>query len=429
PRRRAHVHARRQAAARKAHLPSDGAGQTAGAAQTVQTGPLGERPTARRARPSHLGRRRRISARSKNGAVGGPLYPPARGGYRRFGFSNGTRVPRHVRRLSERGNESCNMSRPVKKKIGVQHLRLGMYVSELDRPWIESRFLFQGFEIRTQEELDELLRLCKYVYVETDVEYKDGQVRPRQPVPVGTPDPNEFAAKRIGLEIIDKFNEHHRGAPPRYTDRASLEEELPQARALVKDTKVLVDSILEDARLGRSLDSATAKKSVGGMVESVLRNPDALIWFNELKNKDAYTSEHSMRVCVLALTFGRHLELSEDELNILGIGALLHDVGKMQVPAEIINKPGRLSAEEFELMKSHVPRGVEILDRTPGIPAAAIDVARSHHERFDGSGYATGLKGEQISLFGQIGAIVDSYDAITSDRSYHKGMSPHDALR
>lgn len=304
-----------------------------------------------------------------------------------------------------------------------------MYVSELDRPWIESRFLFQGFEIRTQEELDELLRLCKYVYVETDVEYKDGQVRPRQPVPVGTPDPNEFAAKRIGLEIIDKFNEHHRGAPPRYPDRASLEEELPQARALVKDTKVLVDSILEDARLGRSLDSATAKKSVGGMVESVLRNPDALIWFNELKNKDAYTSEHSMRVCVLALTFGRHLELSEDELNILGIGALLHDVGKMQVPAEIINKPGRLSAEEFELMKSHVPRGVEILDRTPGIPAAAIDVARSHHERFDGSGYATGLKGDQISLFGQIGAIVDSYDAITSDRSYHKGMSPHDALR
>lgn len=317
----------------------------------------------------------------------------------------------------------------MKKKVGVQHLRLGMYVTELDRPWIESRFLFQGFEIRTQEELDELARMCKYVYVETDVEYKDGRARPRQPVTVGTPAPDEFAAKRIGFEILDKFREAQTTRPALYPDRATVEEELPQARELNKQTKVLVDTILHDARLGRSLDSATAKKSVSGMVQSVLRNPDALIWFNHLKNKDEYTSEHSLRVCVLALTFGRHLELSEAELNILGIGALLHDIGKMKVPAEIINKPGRLTADEFELMKSHVPRGVDILSQTPGIPQASIDVARSHHERFDGSGYAFGLKGEQISLFGQIGAIVDSYDAITSDRSYHKGMSPHDALR
>jgi putative nucleotidyltransferase with HDIG domain len=317
----------------------------------------------------------------------------------------------------------------MKKKIGVQHLRLGMYVSELDRPWIESRFLFQGFELRTQEELDELLRLCKYVYVETEVEYKDGQLRPRQPLAAGTPDPKEFAAKRLGFEILDKFSDPRAVSPSSYPDRAVVEEELPQAQELVKDTRELVDNILEDTRLGRSLDSRRAKKTVGGIVQSVLRNPDALIWYNQLKNKDSYTSEHSLRVCVFALAFGRHLELSEPELNILGIGALLHDIGKMKVPPEIINKPGALTPQEFELMKSHVPRGVEILERTPGIPPVAIDVARSHHERFDGSGYAYGLKGSQISLFGQIGAIVDSYDAITSDRPYHKGMSPHDALR
>lgn len=304
-----------------------------------------------------------------------------------------------------------------------------MYVTELDRPWIESRFLFQGFEIRTQEELDELLRLCKYVYVETDVEYKDGAARPRQPNKFGAPDPTEFAAKRIGFEILDKFTEREASAPPRYPDRTTLEEELPLARELVSQTTVLVDSIMEDARLGRSLDSTGAKKSVAGMVQSVLRNPDALIWFSQLKDKDEYTSEHSLRVCVLALTFGRHLELPEDQLNILGVGALLHDIGKMKIPQEILNKPGRLTTDEFELVKSHVPRGVEILLQTPGIPDFAIDVARSHHERFDGSGYAFGLRGEQISLFGQVGAIVDSYDAITSDRSYHKGMSPHDALR
>jgi putative nucleotidyltransferase with HDIG domain len=317
----------------------------------------------------------------------------------------------------------------MKKKIGVQHLRPGMYVTELDRPWIESRFLFQGFEIRADEELAELQRLCKYVYIETDVEYQNGQARPRQPAVTGTPDPTEFAAKRIGLEILDKFADAAPTRTPRYIDRCRVEDELPQARELVHTTKVMLDTILEDARLGRSLDSSTAKKSVAGMVQSVLRNPDALVWFSHLKNKDEYTSQHSLRVCVFALAFGRHLELSEEELNLLGVGALLHDIGKMKIPAELLNKPGRLTAEEFELMKSHVPRGVEILSRTSGISSTAIEVARSHHERFDGSGYSVGLKGSQISLFGQIGAIVDSYDAITSDRSYHKGMSAHDALR
>jgi putative nucleotidyltransferase with HDIG domain len=317
----------------------------------------------------------------------------------------------------------------VKKKIGVQNLKLGMFVSELDRPWIESRFLFQGFEIRTQEELDELARLCKYVYIETDVEYQDGKPRPRQPVAVGAPAPDEFAAKRFGFEILDKFATTQRVTPLRYPDKVPVEEELPQARELSHNTKVLVDNILDDVRMGRNLDSRAAKTAVSGMVTSILRNPDALVCFNQLKNKDEYTAEHSLRVCILALNFGRHLELSEPELNVLGLGALLHDVGKMKVPLEIINKPGRLTAEEFELMKSHVPRGVEILEKQGDIPPAAIDIARSHHERYDGSGYSSGLKGATIGLFGQIGAIVDSYDAITSDRSYHKGMSAHDALR
>jgi putative nucleotidyltransferase with HDIG domain len=317
----------------------------------------------------------------------------------------------------------------VKKKIGVQNLRLGMYVSELDRPWIESRFLFQGFEIRTQEELDELARLCKYVYIETEVEYKDGKPRPRRPVSVGAPAADEFAAKRIGFEILDKFATPHPGKPPHYPDQLPVEQELPQAREISKETKDLINNIFEDARMGRSFDSKTAKAAVGGMVGSILRNPDALVWFSQLKNRDEYTAEHSLRVCILALTFGRHLELPETELNVLGLGALLHDIGKMKIPTEILNKPGRLTPEEFELMKSHVPRGVEILQSRGDIPLAAVDVARSHHERFDGSGYAFGLSGAKIGLFGQIGAIVDSYDAITSDRSYHKGMSSHDALR
>ena len=316
----------------------------------------------------------------------------------------------------------------MKKKIGVQNLRLGMYVSELDRPWIESRFLFQGFEVRTEEELEELRRLCKYVYIETDVEYADGRIKPRAKPAIGRPAPDEFGAKRIGFELVDKFATHEPRAI-RYPDRATIEEELPRAREIERETRQLLGGIIDDARMGRLIDTPRAKVAIAELVASILRNPDALVCLNQLKDKDQYTATHSIRVCVLALAFGRHLELTEDELNILGLGALLHDIGKTKIPIEILNKPGRLTPDEFELMKSHVPRGVDILERTPGIPPRAIEVARAHHERFDGSGYAMGLSGAQIGLFGQVGAIVDCYDAITSDRAYHAGMSAHDALR
>lgn len=304
-----------------------------------------------------------------------------------------------------------------------------MYVSELDRPWIESRFLFQGFEVRSKEELDELFRLCKYVYIETDVEYEDGQARPRHSAPIGAPAPDEFAAKRIRYEILDKFTDGPSGERPAYPDRVPLEAELAQAHELNRNTLALIDGVLRDTRLGRSLDTAAAKHAVSGLVQSILRNPDALVWFNQLKNKDEYAAEHGLRVCVLALAFGRHLALAEPGLHALGLGALLHDIGETKIPADILNKTEPLTAEEFELMQSHVPRGAEILQSASGIPPAAIEVAQSHHERYDGSGYTAGLKGHEITLFGQIGAIVDSYDAITSDRPYHKGMSAHDALR
>jgi putative nucleotidyltransferase with HDIG domain len=164
------------------------------------------------------------------------------------------------------------------------------------------------------------------------------------------------------------------------------------------------------------------------MVESVIRNPDALVCLAQLKKRDEYTVTHSMRVCILALTFGRHLDFTAEELNLLGLGALLHDVGKMKIPESILNKPDRLTPEEFEIIKTHVPHGVAILESHPGIPKAAIELVHSHHERYNGAGYIRGLKGDNIGLFGSIGAIVDCYDAITSDRVYHAGISSYDAL-
>lgn len=321
----------------------------------------------------------------------------------------------------------------MKKKISVQDLKHGMYVSEMvDRHWRETPFLFQGFEIQSDEQIEELRQYCQHVMIDTEQGF-DIAPRPRQPAPVTIQkeaEPENLTREHVvSLEkVVDNFAPWHHRAP-RYRDVTKLDEEIGYAKKVVTHTREAVYDIMGDVRLGRSINTNVAKKVVADMVDSVIRNPDALMCLNQLKNKDEYTALHSLRVCVLALAFGRHLDLSDVELNVLGLGALLHDVGKMKVPNDIINKPGKLTDEEFSLMKSHVPHGVAILEATHGIPSVAIDVARYHHERYAGGGYAIGAKGEQIGLFGTIGAIVDCYDAITSDRSYHTGMSAHDALK
>ncbi len=319
----------------------------------------------------------------------------------------------------------------MKKKISVADLRPGMYVSELDRSWRDTPFLFQGFEIVSDAEIEELKRLCQHVFIDTE-EGIDVSPKPRHPMETSftaTAGGDNSRERVMHLEkVVKSFAPAHR-QPPRYQDLTTLDEEIGQAKIVVTKTREAVYDIMEDVRLGHSIDTSGAKKIVADMVDSVIRNPDALMCLNQLKNKDEYTALHSLRVCVLALAFGRHLNLTDEELNLLGIGALLHDVGKMKVPNDIINKPGKLTDEEYTLMKSHVPCGVDILEQTHGIPSVAIDVARFHHERYAGGGYAMGAKGDDIGLFGSIGAIVDCYDAITSDRSYHAGMSAHDALK
>ncbi|HEY5683507.1 MAG TPA: HD-GYP domain-containing protein [Sulfuricaulis sp.] len=313
----------------------------------------------------------------------------------------------------------------TKKKINVQDLKVGMYVRELDRPWRETPFLFQGFEIRDEDEIRELRRYCQYVLIDT--------LEPNQKTHPRTPAEKVIAEKQLQRkqaerDILIKVSTQP-AIKPTYRDKTTLEQEIGVAREIHHETRELVYTLLEDVRLGKNINSLGAKKVVGEMVESVIRNPDALTTFTQLKKKDEYTAQHSMRVCILALSFGRHLGFDHSELNLLGIGALLHDIGKMKVPSEILNKPGALNEYEYAQMKSHVPHGVAILEKTPGIPRPAIEVARCHHERYTGSGYIAGLKGDQIGLFGMIGGIVDCYDAISSDRAYHTGMSAHAALK
>jgi putative nucleotidyltransferase with HDIG domain len=317
----------------------------------------------------------------------------------------------------------------VRKKIDVQYLEMGMYIAELDRPWLGTPFLFQGFEVRSEAELLELKRLCKWVYVDTPDIVAGAPMRRPAPAPSAQRQPTRQseAEQRVAREFLKIINQPR--AQPVYTDRCEIEQEIPTAREHASVARTLIYQILEDVRTGKNIDAISAKRVVGALAESVIRNPDALTCFIQLKNKDEYTAQHSMRVCILALAFGRHLGLDRETLELLGTGALLHDIGKMKVPSEILNKPAALTDYEFSLMKSHVPRGVELLERMPGIPRPAIEVARCHHERYAGSGYIGGLTGDQIGFFGMVGGIVDCYDAVTSDRAYRAGMSAHAALK
>jgi putative nucleotidyltransferase with HDIG domain len=317
----------------------------------------------------------------------------------------------------------------VRKKIDVQYLEVGMYVAELDRPWLGTPFLFQGFEISAHEEVEELKRYCKFVYIDIpDVHVGPPEQRPRpRTSPLRETLVSPEAEQRIARDFLKIINQPR--SEPVYTDQRVLEQELPEAREHYAVARTLVYQVLDDVRIGKNLDSLRAKRVVGELTESVIRNPDALTCFIQLRKKDEYTALHSLRVCILALAFGRHLGLDRDTLQLLGLGALLHDIGKLKVPLEILNKPGTLTEYEFTLMKSHVPHGVKILDGMPGIPAPALEVVQGHHERYSGTGYIAGLKGEEIALFGMIGGIVDCYDAITSDRAYRTGMSAHTALK
>jgi putative nucleotidyltransferase with HDIG domain len=319
----------------------------------------------------------------------------------------------------------------MKRKVDVNDLRKGMYVTELDRPWLGTSFLFQGFEIRTDDELTQLRRLCRHVYVlEGDIIALPGPHRPIENT--ASRSVNTKTTKVTGLrpETLTAVRVPKGGIPPqRYTDVTPVEEELQQSVEVEHSTRETLHTILDDARLGRSMDVPRTKRVIGQMTESIIRNPDALVWLTQLKKKHEYTATHSLRVCVLALALGRHLGYSREHLNVLGIGALLHDIGKLKVPVELLDKPDVLTRDEFELMKAHVPEGLKLLDGAPGIPAASLEVVGRHHERYSGNGYVFGMSGDTIGEFGLISAIADTYDAITSDRSYHLSLSAGDALK
>ncbi|MCW9089678.1 MAG: HD-GYP domain-containing protein [Gammaproteobacteria bacterium] len=305
------------------------------------------------------------------------------------------------------------------KRVDVANLELGMYVSELDRPWLETSFLFQGFPILGQEELEELRRCCDYVYVDDEMGVA------LQPERVSTA-PKSRPVKRFATHKVNIASSAGKQRPIR--NRVKFEQELPRAREVYHQAHDYINTIFSQIRIDRSIPLDQARQLTEHTVESITNNENAMLWLTLLKQKDEYTTYHSINVCVLSVLFGRHLGLSEVELKILGLGALLHDIGKMRVPAGILNKNGRLTPEEELMMRQHPLLGDRMLATRRGVPGQIREIVRSHHERVDGSGYPQGLEGDELGLMPMIVSIVDVYDAMTSDRAYHERISPHEAL-
>lgn len=312
----------------------------------------------------------------------------------------------------------------MKIKVFSEDLKLGMYISELDHPWIESPFLFQGFLLRENEEVQQVQSTCKYVYVDTEKTspevigklevisaslQKPVQKKKRKPTKIDFADTVTLSKAKF--------------------DKTSFTNNLIKARKARDKTRTYIDSMLAEAKMGKIIDTQKAKVLVAELANNIVENLDASMWLTQLKTRDEYTAIHSLNVCVLSLTFGRSLGLNNEELNELGLGALLHDIGKMQVPLEILNKPGKLTSEEFEIMKSHPQKGYEMLLKDDNLSAEVLSIVKSHHERLSGEGYPDNLPEQSISYYTKIVSITDVYDAITSDRVYHDGMTPHEALK
>lgn len=305
------------------------------------------------------------------------------------------------------------------RRIMVDELRLGMYVSELDRPWLETPFLFQGFPVLTMQELEQLREYCNYVYIDDNLTTAIAPASTRHEL-------EEHPVARFTTRKMNKPSRLARGSrqhPREFTD------ELPKARDLYQYSHSFIDGLFEDIRENRSVDVEQARELTNQTVESVLANENAMLWLAQLKRKDEYTSQHSINVSTVAIMFGSYLGLGEGELQMLGMGALLHDIGKMRIPLEVLNQTQRLSPEEISIMRQHPELGVAILDEAKGkVPPQVRAVVHAHHERYDGKGYPRGIKGAAIGKLPMIVTLADVYDAMTSDRVYRKRLSPHEVL-
>ncbi|WP_300493670.1 HD-GYP domain-containing protein [Marinobacter sp.] len=310
----------------------------------------------------------------------------------------------------------------VETEIPVSQLAIGMHVIRLDRPWEDTDFLLQGFILQTEEDVLAVQQQCETVIVE-------GRVQIAPTTKRQSPVSRRKTSLKTGKSDASQKPSAIAKRKVTYVNKVDASREMATARMNYADAKATAKNIMSSLRLGRTLEMNKIHQVVDNCVDSVLRNDNALLLLTKIKNKDEYTAEHCINVSILSAAFAKHLGLLEGEIRTVALCGLLHDVGKMRIDDDILNKPGALTPEEFAVMKNHTTFGRDVLAALPRLAHAAVDVAYSHHERMDGKGYPRGLSGQQIPLFAKIVGLVDTYDAITSSRVYDKGRASMEALQ
>jgi len=298
------------------------------------------------------------------------------------------------------------------KHISIHQLQMGMYIHQFCGSWLDHSFWKAGFVLDSRDDLQRLQRSnLSTLWIDT-AKGRDLPEASPAPAPSAPPPP---------LPPLQPASTT--------TPRVSMDEEVQRAIKLCAHSRKAVMAMFQEVRMGQALEMQQAEELVVQMGESLLRHPDALISLARLKSADDYTYMHSVAVCALMLATARQLGLSEDYIRLAGIAGLLHDVGKLTIPDSILNKPQKLSDSEFEQVKLHPEAGGVILRQSPDVDALVLDVCLHHHEKADGSGYPHRLAGNQISLFAQMGAVCDVYDAVTSNRPYNRGWDPAEAIQ
>jgi HD-GYP domain-containing protein (c-di-GMP phosphodiesterase class II) len=404
-------------------------------------------------------------------------------------------------------------------KVLSTDLKVGMFVADLDRPWVDTPFLLQGFVIEDDGQIADLQKHCEYVIVDrarslgdqfeaapamaptapgtpSSPRLKPAAVQAPRPVSRSVEAPADPSArttpklKMIRLEDVSRRGSRggtaadeddpddsvfgrmfgglkgmlgaggarkpmpSRPPPPpeaqpetpqefearasllppgtqvqTYQNLVSVEEEAPRAREVVVKTSDLLENLVKDIRLGNAFEVERVEEIVDDMVDSIVRNPQALMWVAKLREQDITAYGHGLQVSVYLTSFGRHLGFPRGQLSQLAQVGLLLDIGKIRLPTELLQKQGRLTDSEFEAAKAHVKHGAEILRETPNFPRDVLTGIEQHHERMNGSGYPGGLMGEEIGIFGRMAGIVDCFAALTNHRPYAAAVSSYEALR
>ncbi|BBL75203.1 HD-GYP domain-containing protein [Methylomagnum ishizawai] len=307
------------------------------------------------------------------------------------------------------------------KKIKPSELVLGMYIHSLNADWSKHPFFRKRFLIKTESQLRKIIDL-DLALVDIDTDKGLDVAPPPLPAPESVPPPEAQSAPSAPT-LPDK---RRRILPP---EKISLHGEMTRARSIYGEASATVQSVLIDARLGRTIELERMQPTIAAITGSVLRNPDAMISLFRVKQADKHTFQHSVAVSTLLVAFGHALKLDRELVEQAAIGGLMHDIGKVRLPSYILAKPGKLTEAEYKLMQRHVEYGLDLMCKATGLSSVVLDVVGQHHERLDGSGYPYRLRGEELSIYGQMAAIVDSYDAMTSDSAYQRHREPTEALQ